>query len=202
MKLYYTPGACSLASHIALYETGLSFEAVQVEGRESKTAGTENYADVTSKGYVPALRLDDGSVLTESTAILPYIGDLKPSHQLSPVAGTMARYRMHEWLGYINSELHKNFGPFFSPGVTEEQKSTAKVNLGRRFDFIQHQLTGIKYLVDDKFTVADCYLFTVLGWCNYIQVDLGQWPGLKAYYSLIVMRPTVQAAMKAEGLIK
>ncbi len=202
MKLYYSPGACSLASHIALREAGLSFEAVKVEGRGPKMAGGEDYSKVTAKGYVPALRLDDGSVLTEGTAILPFVGDQNPASGLAPAAGTMARYRLHEWLGYINSELHAKFGPFFIPGTTEEQKASAKMNLARRFDFAQSELGSKQFLMGDTFTVADAYLFTVLGWCSFVGIDLGQWPGLKAYHGRIASRPAVQAALKAEGLIK
>lgn len=202
MKLYYSPGACSLASHIALREAGLDFEAVKVEGRGQKTAGGEDYSKVTAKGYVPALRLSDGAVLTEGTAILPYIADLKPESNLAPAAGTMARYRLHEWLGYINSELHKNFSPFFAPGATDEQKASAKASLGRRFDLTQTELGEKTFLMGDTFTVADAYLFTVLGWCAYVGIDLGQWPGLSAYHGRVAARPAVQAALKAEGLIK
>lgn len=202
MKLYYSPGACSLASHIALCETGLPFEAVKVEGRGQKTAGGEEYARVTPKNYVPALRLDDGEVLTEGTAILPYIGDLASASGLAPASGTMARYRLHEWLGYINSEVHKNFSPFFVPGITDEQKATARNNLGKRFDFVQQSLEGREHLLGGGFTVADAYLFTVLGWCRIVGIDLGQWPTLQAYHKRIAQRPAVQAAMRAEGLIK
>lgn len=202
MKLYYSPGACSLASHIALYETGLPFEAVKVEGRAQKTAGGEDYAKVTVKNYVPALRMDDGEVLTEGTAILPYIGDLKPSSGLAPAAGTLARYRLHEWLGYINSEVHKGFVPFFAPGSTDEQKTAARANLGKRFDFLQHSLEGKESLLGAGFTVADAYLFTVLGWCRIVGIDLGGWPGLQAYHKRIAQRPSAQSAMRAEGLIK
>lgn len=202
MKLYYSPGACSLASHVALREAGVTFDAVKVEGRGQKTAGGEDYAMVTAKGYVPALRLDDGSVLTEGTAILPYIADLKPATGLAPPAGTLPRYRLHEWLGYINSELHKNFSPFFAPGTTDEQKSAAKANLARRFDYAQVELGDKNFLMGDTFTVADAYLFTVLGWCNYVGIDMGQWSKLKAFHGRVAARPAVQAAMKAEGLIK
>ena len=202
MKLYYSPGACSLASNIALREAGIEFELVKVEGRGQKTAGGEDYFKVTPKGYVPALRLDDGSVLTEGTAILPYIGDLKPGSGLVPAAGTMPRYRLHEWLGYINSEVHKSFSPFFAPGTTDEQKAAAKTNLGKRFDFLQSELGEKHFLLGDHFTVADAYLFTVLGWCAYVGIDLGSWSALKAYHGRIAARPAVQAALKAEGLIK
>lgn len=202
MKLYYTPGACSLASNIALREAGIDFELVKVEGRAEKTAGGEDYFKVTPKGYVPALRLDDGSVLTEGTAILPYIGDLKPASGLSPAAGTISRYRLHEWLGYLNSEVHKNFSPFFAPGTTDEQKASAKANLGKRFDFVQSELGAKAFLLGEQFTVADAYLFTILGWCAYVGIDVGTWPALKAYHGRIAGRPAVQAALKAEGLIK
>ncbi len=202
MKLYYSPGACSLASHIALCETGLPFEAVKVEGRGQKTAGGEDYSKVTAKNYVPALRLDDGEVLTEGTAILPYVADLAPATGLAPAAGTRARYRLHEWLGYINSEVHKSFSPFFIPGITDEQKAAARANLGKRFDFLQPALEGRDHLLGGGFTVADAYLFTVLGWCRLVGIDLGQWPTLQAYHKRIAHRPAVQAAMRAEGLIK
>lgn len=202
MKLYFAPGACSLASHIALHEAGVAFEAIKVEGRGQKTAGGEDYSNITAKGYVPALKLDDGSVLTEGTAILPYVGDLKPASGLAPAAGTMARYRLHEWLGYINSEVHKNFSPFFTPGTTDEQKAAAKTNLSRRLNFIENDLGTRSFLLGDSFTVADAYLFTVLGWLRYVGMGLDQWPQLKAYHGRIAGRPAVQAAMKAEGLIK
>ena len=202
MKLYYAPGACSLASHIALREAGLDFEAVKVEGRAQKTAGGEDYLKVTPKGYVPALRLDDGSVLTEGTAILPFIADQNPAARLAPAAGTLERYRLHEWLGYINSEMHKNFGAFFAPGSTDEQKSAARTTLGKRFDFVQESMEGRSFLLSEDFSVADAYLYTVLGWCGYVGIDLGQWPGLKAYHTRIAGRPCVVAALKAEGLLK
>ncbi len=202
MKLYYVPGACSLASHIALREAGVAFEAVKVEGRGQKTAGGVDYLTVTPKGYVPALALDDGEVLTEGTAVLPYIGDLNAAAKLAPAHGTMARYRLHEWLGYVATELHKGFGPFFTPGTTDEQKAAAKASLGKRFDFVQQSLAGRAFLLGDDFSVADAYLFTVLGWTGYVGIDLGQWPGLKAWHAGVAARPAVQAAMRAEGLVK
>jgi glutathione S-transferase len=200
MKLYYAPGACSLAPHIALREAGLAFDLVKVEGRGAKTAGGEPYANVTAKGYVPALRFDDGAVLTECTAILPWIGDQKAG--LAPAAGTLPRYRLHEWLGYLNSELHKGFAPFFTPGTTDEQKAAAKDKLGQRLEFVQGELGDRPFLLGDGFSVADAYLFTILGWTSYVGVDLGAWPGLKAYHGRIAARPAVLAALKAEGLVK
>jgi len=202
MKLYYSPGACSLAAHISLREAGLPFEAVKVEGRGTKTAGGVDYLEVTPKGYVPALQLDSGEVLTEGTAIMPYIADLKPASGLAPAAGTMPRYRLHEWLGYINSEVHKGFGPFFTPGVSDEAKAAAKANLGRKFEFVQRELANQSYLLGETFTVADAYLFTVLGWTAIVGIDLSAWPALKAYHARIAARPAVLEAMQAEGLIK
>jgi glutathione S-transferase len=200
MKLYYAPGACSLAAHIALREAGLPFDLVRVEGRGQKLAGGEPFAKVTPKNYVPALQFDDGAVLTECTAILPWIGDQKAG--LAPVAGTMARYRLHEWLGYINSEVHKGFSAFFTPGTSDEQKAAAKDRLGQRFAFIQSELGDQPFLLGNEFSVADAYLFTVLGWTNYVGIDLGGWPALKAYHSRIAARPGVHAALQAEGLLK
>jgi len=203
MKLYFSPGACSLASHIALLEVGIPFELVKVEGRGQKTAGGEDYSNITAKGYVPALKLDTGDVLTEGTAILPYIADLLPERHLAPAASTLARYRLHEWLGYINSEVHKNFSPFFTPGATDEQKAAARAQLERRVKFIEAHLTDKAFLLGEDFSVADCYLFTVLSWCTYVKIDVAAvWPGLKSYVDRIAVRPAVQAALKAEGLIK
>lgn len=202
MKLYFSPGACSLASNIALREAGIDFELVRVVGRGEKTAGGVDYATITSKGYVPALALDNGEVLTEGTAILPYIADLKPEAKLAPAAGTMQRYRLHEWLGYINSELHKNFSPFFTPGASDEQKAMATSNLNRRFAFAEEVLGRQSFLLGDTFTVADTYLFTVLGWARYAKYDLSAFPNLLAYQARIATRPAVQEAMKAEGLLK
>jgi glutathione S-transferase len=202
MKLYFSPGACSLASHIALNEADLEFEAVQV-GRDKKAANGEDYWTVTAKGYVPALRLDDGSVLTEGTAILPYVADRKPAANLAPPAGTIERYRMHEWLGYFNSEVHKGFGPFFSPGVTDAAKEAATANLAKKFDFLEKSLAaGGPYLLGTQYTVADSYAFVVLGWTRVVGIDLSKWPTLKAYHERIGTRPAVVKAMKAEGLLK
>lgn len=203
MKLYFSPGACSLASHIALLEAGIPFELIKVEGRGQKTAGGEDYSNITAKGYVPALKLNSGEVLTEGTAILPYIADLAPEKHLAPAAGTLDRYRLHEWLGYINSEVHKNFSPFFTPGATDEQKAAARAQLERRVKFIEEHLADKPFLLGEHFSVTDCYLFTVLSWCAYVKIDVAAvWPGLKSYMDRIAVRPAVQAALKAEGLIK
>ncbi|MGA0019866.1 MAG: glutathione transferase GstA, partial [Steroidobacteraceae bacterium] len=182
MKLYFSPGACSLASHIALREAGIDVELVKVEGRGAKMAAGRDFGEVTTKAYVPALELDDGSVLTEGTAILPFIADQAPASGLAPAPGTMERYSLHEWLGYINSEVHKNFSPFFTPGATEEQKAAARAQLEKRVKFIEAHLADKPFLLGEHLSVADCYLFTVLSWCPYIKLDAANiWPGLKPY---------------------
>ncbi len=173
-----------------------------MEGRGAKTAGGEPYANITAKNYVPALKLDDGQVLTEGTAILPYIADRNPAANLAPAAGTLERYRLHEWLGYINSEVHKAFGPFFTPGASDAQKAAAKEMLHRRLAFINDQGGSKQFLLGERFTVADAYLFTVLSWLKYIGDDLFPWPWLKAFQERVATRPAVQAALKAEGLLQ
>lgn len=201
MKLYYSPGACSLASHIALLEAGLPFEAVRV-GRDKKTSDGNDFNVINPKGYVPALALDDGQLLTEGTAVLQYIADRNPASGLAPPAGDLQRYRLLEWLGYINSEIHKNFSPFFNPAATAQMKDMAKANLQRRLTYAEQALGDRPFLLGERFTVADAYLFTILGWGPAAGVDIGQWPGLKALHARVGARPQVQAAMKAEGLAK
>lgn len=201
MKLYYLPGACSLASHIALREAGLTFDAIKV-GRDKKTANGEDFLTINPKGYVPALVLDDGQVLTETPALLPYIADRNPGSGLAPPAGDLRRFRLHEWLTFLNSEVHKNFTPFFNPAATEAAKETGKANLLRRLAWTNEALGGKASLLGDGFTVADAYLFVILSWCQYAGLDLGQWPALKSLHTRVAARPHVQAAMKAEGLLK
>jgi glutathione S-transferase len=201
MKLYCSPGACSLASHIALREAGLACEIVMV-GRDKKTADGRDYNAINPKGYVPALELDDGQVLTEGPTILQYIADRSPASGLAPAAGSLQRYRLQEWLGYINSEIHKGFSPFFVPGTTAEAKAAAAASLGRRLGFIDQALGDRPFLLGEGFSVADAYLFVVLGWGRYANVDIGQWPRLKALHARVAERPRVQEAMKEEGLLK
>ena len=202
MKLFFTPGACSLSPHIVLREAGLSFEIEQVDLLTRKTAGGKDYYTVTSKGYVPALMLDDGQVLTEGPAIVQYIADLVPEKRLAPPAGSMERYRLMEWLNFITSELHKSYGIFFKPGVTEDVKNLTRANLVKKLDFVEQHLSKNAYLMGNEFTVADAYLFTIAGWSPYVNLDLAGWPALKAYHERIAERPAVKAAMQAEGLIK
>jgi glutathione S-transferase len=199
MKLYFTSGACSMASNIALREAGIPFEMAKVDKRTKRVDGVE-FVTINPKGYVPALRLDDGQVLTENVAVLQYIADLNPAAKLAPPAGTMERYRLQEWLSFINSEVHKAFTPLFSPEATEETKTYARNNLAKRLAYLEGALGDNKYLMGDQFTVADAYLFTVLGWGAHVGVDIG--PKLKSYVDRVRARPHVIEAMTAEGLIR
>jgi glutathione S-transferase len=200
MKLYFAPGACSLSPHIVLQEAGIAAETEQVNNQEKKTKSGADYWTINPKGQVPALQLDSGEMLTEGPVIVQYLADQNPGSGLVPPAGSIERYRVQEWLNFITSELHKSFGPIFRPTTPDAYKTISKENLGKRFDWLDKQLAGKQYLMGDKFTVADAYLFTVLRWTARIQIDLGKWPNLKAYVDRVAGRPKVQAAMKAEGL--
>lgn len=200
MKLYFSPGACSLASHIALREAGLPFDLVKVNVRERSTSDGQDFNAINAKGYVPALGLDSGEVLSEGTAILQYIADRKPAAALAPPSGTMPHYRLLEWLNFIVSELHKGFGPLLRPGADESGKAAARERLNQRFAYVAHHLASRQYLVGDHFTVADAYLYTVLTWTRLSGIDLSAWPVLVAYRDRIQQRPAVQAARSAEGL--
>ena len=202
MKLYFSPGACSLSPHIALREAGLSFEMVKVDLSTKQTADGTDFKTINPKGYVPVLQLDDGKVLTEGPAIVQYIADQVPASKLAPVAGTLERYRLMEWLNYITSEMHKSFSPLFNPQASDELKAMVRDALAQRFDYLSTQLQGKTYLMGETFTVADGYLFTVLGWTVPTQIDLSKWPVLSAFVERIAARPAVRAAMQAEGLLK
>lgn len=202
MKLYFKPGACSMAPHIALREAGLAFQLEKVDLARHQTAAGEDYLRINPKGYVPALQLDDGSVLTEAGVVLQYIADRQPGGALAPQAGTMERYRLMEWLNFLATEVHKSFSPFFNPKAPAEIREYNLRLLARRFGYLDAQLDGKPCLTGDRFTVADCYLFTLLNWCNLHQIDLAQWPALKDYMTRVAARPSVRETMKAEGLIK
>lgn len=199
MKLYSTPGTCSMASNIALHEAGIPFELVKVDKRTKRTNGID-FLTINPKGYVPALQLDDGQVLTENVVVLQYIADLNPAAKLAPPAGTWDRYRLQEWLSFINSELHKSFSPLFSSEAPEDMKTYARNILAKRLAYIESALGDKKYLLGDQFTIADAYLSTVLGWGTHVAVDIG--PRLKAYVDGVRARPHVIEAMTAEGLIR
>ena len=201
MKLYFAPGACSLSPHIVLEEAGIAAETEQVNNQEKKTKTGKDYWSINPKGQVPALQLDSGEMLTEGPVIVQYLADQKPASGLAPAAGSIERYRVQEWLNFITSELHKSFGPIFRPTTPDAYKTISRENLGKRFDWLDKQMAGKQYLMGDKFTVADAYLFTVLRWSPRVEIDISKWPNLKAYVDRVAARPKVQAAMKAEGLI-
>ncbi len=202
MKLYFYPSACSMACHIVLREAGFPFDLEKVDLAKHQTTSGEDYYKINPKGYVPALKLDNGQILTEGPAITQYLADQKPSSGLAPQAGTMERYRLMEWLNFITAELHKQFSPLFKPKISEDWRENQVSLLGRRFDYLVQNLQGKQYLMGDKFTIADAYLFTVLNWSNFLKVDLAKWPMLKDYLARVAARPAVKETMKAEGLIK
>lgn len=201
MKLYYAPGACSLAPHIALHEAGVSFEPVKTDIRAKKLPDGSDYLAVNPKGGVPALVLDGGEVLTENAAILQYIADMAPDSGLIP-AGGIGRYRVLEWLTYVSSELHKGFAPLWNPASGDDAKQAARDLLAKKFDYVQGQLGEGSYLTGDTFTPADAYLFVMLNWTAMHGIDLSRWPGLATLQQRIMARPAVQEAMRAEGLIQ
>jgi glutathione S-transferase len=202
MKLYYFSGACSLASNIALREAGLPFELVKVDRRTRKAADGLDYNEVNPKGYVPALTLDNGEVLTENVAVLQYIADRNPASKLAPPAGTMDRYRLVEWLAFISSEIHKNFSPLFRDDAPEDTKQYVRKVLSNRLDYLNRAIGDRPFLMGEQFTVADAYLFTVVGWSRHLNFDLGKWPQLQRYMERVGARPQVTEALKAEGLLK
>jgi len=202
MKLYYSTGACSLSPHIALREAGLPFELVLASTKTHKLADGTDYYGINPKGYVPLLELDNGERLSEGPAIVQYIADQAPAKQLAPANGTMARYRLQEWLTFIGTEIHKAFSPLFNPAITDEARAAAKTRITGRLSYVDQQLAGKPYLLGDQFSVADGYLFTVVNWARPIGIDLSALPHLTAFMARVAARPAVQEAMKAEGLIK
>lgn len=202
MKLYYSPGACSLSPHIVLREAGLPFEPVLASTKTHKLQDGTDYYTINPKGYVPLLELDSGERLSEGPVIVQYIADQVPEKGLAPAAGTMARYRLLEWLNFITSELHKGFSPLFNPAVPEEAKAVFRKKLVDRFTWVDAQLDGRDYLMGNAFSVADAYLFTVASWAPHVGVDITGLSRLGAFMARMRERPAVQAALKAEGLLK
>ncbi len=200
MKLYFSPGACSLSPHICLREAGLKFDLEQVDLATKKTKVGADYTKINPNGYVPALQLDGGEVLTEGPAIVQWIADQRPEAGLMPKAGTMERYRALEWLNFITSEIHKTFGPMFSPATPDAYKKQSEERLGKRFDVAAARLDGKPFVLGQQFTAPDAYLFTVLGWAPHLKMSLDKWPALKAHIERVGKRPAVQAAREAEGL--
>ncbi|MCE9672014.1 glutathione transferase GstA [Myxococcus stipitatus] len=202
MKLFYTPGACSLSPHICLREAGLGFDVEKVDLRTKKTETGADYTSANPKGYVPALLLDDGSLLTEGPAIVQYIADKAPQAKLAPANGTLERYRLQEALNFISTELHKAFSPLFNPAFPDEGKKIMRERLAARLKVLDGQLEKRAFLLGEDFSVADAYLFTVLNWAKPMQVDLEPFPAVRAYHARVAQRPHVQAALAAEGLTK
>ncbi len=202
MKLYYSPGACSLSPHIALREAGLPFELVLTSTKTHKLQDGSDYYGINSKGYVPLLEFDDGQRLSEGPAIVQYIADKAPASGLAPANGTVERARLQEWLNFITTELHKGFSPLFNPAMPEEAKAIFRAKLMERFKWVDEQLAGKEFLLGERFSVADGYLFTVANWGGHVGVDLSGFATLSAYRARVAGRPAVVAAMKAEGLIK
>jgi glutathione S-transferase len=202
MKLYYSPGACSQAPHIVLREAGFDFTLVKVDLGSKKTENGADFLTINPLGYVPALEIELGVVLTEGPAIDQYLADKKPASKLAPANGTLERYQLQSMLNLITSELHKSFSPLFKPNFPAEGKTAYKELISKRFDFIDAKLAKQDYLMPWGFTVADAYLFVVSGWSGHVGIDLAQWPSLQAYRKRIAERPAVKAALVAEGLTK
>ena len=202
MKLYYSPGACSLSPRIVALEAGLDLAYEKVDGKAKRTESGEDFWQINPKGYVPALQLDDGAVLTEGPAIVQYLADLRPASGLAPANGSLARYRLREALGYINSELHKSYSPLFNPATPEATREERKEYLRRRYALIEATLARQPYLLGDDFSVADAYLFTVTRWAQFVDLDLAAFPHLLAFQQRVAARPAVARALEAEGLLK
>ena len=201
MKLYYSPGACSMSPHIVLHEAGLAHEAIAAPTKTHKLPDGTDFYTINPLGYVPFLVLDDGRTLREGPAIVQYLADLVPDKKLAPPAGSFERYQLQEWLTFIGTELHKGFSPLFGGGANDEYKAAVKERLLGRLAWVDAQLAGRDYLMGQQFTVADAYLFTVSGWPRVVGMDLSHLKNLSAYRKRVGERPAVVATMKAEGLI-
>ena len=202
MKLYYSPGACSLSPHIVAIEAGIGLELEKVDLQSKVTAAGKDFLAVNPKGYVPALELANGEVLTEGPAIVQYLADQKPVSKLAPAAGTLERYRLQEMLTYLNSEIHKTYGALFNPAILPTERADKVAYLNKRYALIEQQLGRHAFLLGDQFTVADAYLFVVLSWAPHVKFDLTQWPNLLAFQARVAARPHVIEALESEGLHK
>jgi glutathione S-transferase len=201
MKLYYSPAACSLSPHIALAESGLDYTLEKVNLKDHTAQHEGDFYAINPKGYVPALRLADGTLLTEGPAIVQYIADQAPAARLAPPNGTLPRYQLQSWLNFISTEVHKQFSPLFKADATEDAKAAARAQIGKRLDYIAEQLAGKDYLMGE-FSVADGYLYTVLSWGQWTAIDIAQWPALTAFMQRMQGRAGVQRALKEEHLLK
>ena len=200
MKLYYSPGACSLSPHIVLREAGLAFEAVAAPTKTHQLADGTDYYTINPLGYVPLLELDDGTRLREGPAIVQYIADQAPAKNLAPANGTLPRYRLQEWLTFIGTELHRSFTPLFNAAMPEEGKQVYRDRLAKRLQWLDGELAGKAYVMGDTFSVADAYLYTVTRWAKPMKIDLAPYPNLLAHHARVGARPAVQEALKVEGL--
>ncbi len=202
MKLYYTPGACSLSPHIVANELGIALQLEKVDLKTKKTESGVDFVSINPKGYVPALVLDNGELLTEGPAIVQYLADLKPESGLAPANGTFARYRLQEVLTYINSEIHKSYSPLFNPNTSAEVRAERAEYLRKRYTLIEKKLGDQPFMLGSSYSVADAYLFTVTSWSSHVKLDLSAFPNLLAFQKRVGERPAVQAALRAEGLVK
>ena len=200
MKLFYAPGVCSLSPHIVLKEFGLPFETVKTDIKAKTTEGGDDYKKTNPLGYVPALALDDGTILTEGPAIVQYVADKVPEKKLAPANGTLERYKMQSWLNFVSSEMHKGFSPLFNPAMPEEAKQIAKDRLATRFAHLDAHFAKNNYLMGKDFSPPDAYAFAVLRWTAPTKIDLAPYPHIQAFMKRMQARPAVQAAMQAEGL--
>jgi glutathione S-transferase len=200
MKLFYMPGACSLAPHIVASEAGIDLELVKVDGKTKTTETQQDFLATNPNGYVPALVLPDGELITEASVVVQYLADQKPETGLMPAAGSMARYRVQQWLAFVATELHKAFGVFFKPNTPDATKEINREHLARRLAYVDGKLDGRSYLTGDAFTAADAYLWTILGWAKHVGIDLSSFANIQRYLGTVAARPAVQKALRAEGL--
>ena len=201
MKLYYSPGACSLSPHIALREAGIAFEPVLASTKSHKLQDGTDYYTINPLGYVPMLELDDGTRLREGPAIVQYVADQAPNKNLAPANGTLPRYRLQEWLTFIGTEIHKTFSPLFNPATPEDAKNQFREKLASRFEFVDKQLEGREYVMGEHFSVADAYLYVVTRWTKPMNIDISRFKNLSAHNARIDARPAVQEALKVEKLV-
>ncbi len=202
MKLYYSNGACSMAPHIVLRESGLPFDLVRASTKTHQLDDGTDFYTINDKGSVPVLELDNGERLTEGPAIVQYVADQVPAMNLAPANGTMARYRLQEWLNFITSELHKTYGPLFRPTTPDEYKVISKESLAKKYALVDKWLTGKNYTMGDAFSVADAYLFTVTSWAAHVGLDLSSFKNVGAFMARMGARPKVRETLVAEGLVK
>jgi glutathione S-transferase len=201
MKLYYAPGACSQAPHIVAREAGLAIDLAKVEFPSKRTADGEDLYAVNPKGAVPALKLDDGNVLTENAVIMQYLADQAPNSELAIPREGIERYRLLEWVNFIATEIHKGFGPLWNPATPDAYKEATREALAKKFDYLQERIGNGPWILGDRFSIADAYAFAVLNWTRIHAIDIGRWPGLAAYLGRVAARPAVQQTLRAEGLI-